>query len=198
MCNLIVAKIPNTNASKSSDQELSISLGAGSRTAFAEIYERYWSLLLSHAIKMLKDEEKAQDAVQDVFQMLWEKSPTLNIHTSLSSFLYTSLRYRILDKLKRDKIEDRFLNTLQTEIESGVSSTDDAMAEKEFARKIEEGLNMLPPKMRTVFELSRMNDYSYREISKELNLSENTVKKQISNSLKILRKSIQKGYLLIF
>lgn len=198
MCNLIVAKIPNTNASKSSDQELSISLGAGSRTAFAEIYERYWSLLLSHAIKMLKDEEKAQDAVQDVFQMLWEKSPTLNIHTSLSSFLYTSLRYRILDKLKRDKIEDRFLTTLQTEIESGVSSTDDAMAEKEFARKIEEGLNMLPPKMRTVFELSRMNDYSYREISKELNLSENTVKKQISNSLKILRKSIQKGYLLIF
>lgn len=193
-----MAKIPNTNASKSSDQELSISLGAGSRTAFAEIYERYWSLLLSHAIKMLKDEEKAQDAVQDVFQMLWEKSPTLNIHTSLSSFLYTSLRYRILDKLKRDKIEDRFLNTLQTEIESGVSSTDDAMAEKEFARKIEEGLNMLPPKMRTVFELSRMNDYSYREISKELNLSENTVKKQISNSLKILRKSIQKGYLLIF
>ena len=193
-----MAKIPNTNAPKSSDQELSISLGAGSGTAFAEIYERYWSLLLSHAIKMLKDEEKAQDAVQDVFQMLWEKSPTLNIHTSLSSFLYTSLRYRILDKLKRDKIEDRFLNTLQTEIESGVSSTDDAMAEKEFARKIEEGLNMLPPKMRTVFELSRMNDYSYREISKELNLSENTVKKQISNSLKILRKSIQKGYLLIF
>lgn len=193
-----MAKIPNTNASKSSDQELSISLGAGSRTAFAEIYERYWSVLLSHAIKMLKDEEKAQDAVQDVFQMLWEKSPALNIHTSLSSFLYTSLRYRILDKLKRDKIEDRFLTTLQTEIESGVSSTDDAMAEKEFARKIEEGLNMLPPKMRTVFELSRMNDYSYREISKELNLSENTVKKQISNSLKILRKSIQKGYLLIF
>lgn len=193
-----MAKILSTNASKSSDQELSISLGAGSRTAFAEIYERYWSILLSHAIKMLKDEEKAQDAVQDVFQMLWEKSPTLNIHTSLSSFLYTSLRYRILDKLKRDKIEDRFLNTLQTEIESGVSSTDDAMAEKEFARKIEEGLNMLPPKMRTVFELSRMNDYSYREISKELNLSENTVKKQISNSLKILRKSIQKGYLLIF
>lgn len=193
-----MAKILSTNASKSSDHELSISLGAGSRTAFAEIYERYWSLLLSHAIKMLKDEEKAQDAVQDVFQMLWEKSPTLNIHTSLSSFLYTSLRYRILDKLKRDKIEDRFLNTLQTEIESGVSSTDDAMAEKEFARKIEEGLNMLPPKMRTVFELSRMNDYSYREISKELNLSENTVKKQISNSLKILRKSIQKGYLLIF
>ena len=147
---------------------------------------------------MLEDEDIAQDVVQDVFQMLWEKNLTLNIHTSLSSFLYTSVRYRILDQFKRNKIEHSFLSTLRTEIESGVSSTDDAIAEKEFTRKIEEGLNKLPPKMRTVFELSRIHEYSYREISKELNLSENTVKKQISNSLKILRDSIKNGYCFFF
>ena len=193
-----MAKVPNKNVSKFSDQELSTSLREGSNAAFVEIYERYWSLLLSHAIKMLKDEERAQDVVQDVFQRLWEKKLIVNIHSSLSSFLFTSVRYRILDQLKRDKIEDRFLSTLQSEIEIGVFSTDDAIAEKEFAIKLEEGLNMLPTKMRTVFELSRIQEYSYREISKELNLSENTVKKQISNSLKILRKIIQKGYLLFF
>ncbi|MDO7743895.1 MAG: RNA polymerase sigma-70 factor [Pedobacter sp.] len=189
-----MAKIVNIDASKSSDQDLSLSLKAGSRAAFVEIYDRYWSLLLSHAIRMLQDEDIAQDVIQDVFQMLWEKHLTLNIHTSLSSFLYSSVRYRILDQLKRDKIEGRFLSTLQTEIESGVTSTDDSIAEKEFTKKIEEGLNKLPPKMRTVFELSRIHEYSYQEISKELNLSENTVKKQISNSLKILRNSIKKGY----
>ncbi|WP_442591441.1 RNA polymerase sigma factor [Pedobacter sp. AW31-3R] len=189
-----MAKIFNAETHKSSDKELILSLKEGKKTAFVEIYDRYWSLLLSHAIRMLQDEDIAQDVVQDVFQMLWEKHLTLNIHTSLSSFLYSSVRYRILDQMKRDKIEDRFLSTLQTEIESGVTSTDDAIAEKEFTRKIEEGLNKLPPKMRTVFELSRIHEYSYQEISKELNLSENTVKKQISNSLKILRNSIKKGY----
>lgn len=183
---------------KLSDQELLLSLKKGDRAAFAEIYERYWSLLLRHAIGMLRDEDKAQDAVQDIFQMLWEKSLDLTIHTSLSSFLYTSIRYRILDQLKRCKIEERFLSTLQTEIESGVTSTDDAIVEKEFARKIEEGLSKLPPKMRKVFELSRIHEYSYREISEELNLSDNTVKRQISNALKIMRESLKKGYIYIF
>lgn len=183
---------------KFSDQELVLSLKEGNRAAFAEIYERYWSLLLRHSIGMLKDESIAQDAVQDVFQMLWEKSLSLKIHTSLSSFLYTSIRYRILDQLKRSKIEDRFLSTLKTEIESGVASTDDTIAEKEFAKKIEDGLGKLPPKMRRVFELSRIYEYSYREISEELNLSDNTVKRQISNALKIMRESIKKGYLYFF
>lgn len=184
--------------SKSSDHELALSLKDGNRSAFAEIYERYWSLLLKHAIGMLKNDNLAQDAVQDVFQVLWEKHQVLDIHTSLSSFLYASVRYRILDLLKRHKIEDRFLSTLQSEIESGITSTDDAIAEKELARKIEEGLDKLPLKMRRVFELSRVYEYSYREISEELNLSDNTVKRQISNALKIMRESIKKGYFFLF
>ncbi|AOM79352.1 RNA polymerase sigma factor [Pedobacter steynii] len=180
---------------KSSDLELLLSLKKGNKTAYAEIYERYWSLLLQHAIGMLQDEDIAQDVVQDIFQMLWEKHPVLNIHTSLSSFLYTAVRYRILDQFKRSKIEDRFLSTLLTEMECAVTSTDDAIAEKEFARKMEYGLSKLPPKMRRVFELSRIHEYSYREISEEMNLSDNTVKRQISNALKIMRESVKKGYL---
>lgn len=143
---------------------------------------------------MFRNEQLSQDAVQDVFQMLWEKKVTLHVHTSLSSFLYTSVRYRILDQLKRDKVQNRFLSTLQTEIESSITSTDDAVAEKDLAKKIEQGLSNLPPKMRRVFELSRIHEQSYREIAEELNLSDNTVKRQVSNALKIMRKSIKKGY----
>lgn len=183
---------------KFSDQELVLSLKKGNRAAFAEIYERYWSLLLRHAIGMLKDEDKAQDVVQDIFQMLWEKHPTLNIHTSLSSFLYTSIRYKILDQLKHLKIADRFLSTLQNEIESAVNSTDDVLAERELAKKIEDGIKNLPPKMRRVFELSRTYEYSYREIAEELKLSDNTIKRQISNALKILRENVKKGYFFFF
>ncbi len=181
-----------------SDQDLVISLKNGNRDAFAGIYERYWSLLLTHAIRMLRDEDLAQDTVQDIFKMLWEKRTSLSIHTSLSSFLYTSIRYRILDQLKRHKIEDRFLSTLQTELECAVEIKDEAMLEKEFAQKLEAGLNQLPPKMRKVFELSRLHEYSYREISKELQLSENTVKRQISNALKIIRENLKKGYFYFF
>ncbi|MES2619254.1 MAG: RNA polymerase sigma-70 factor [Bacteroidota bacterium] len=182
----------------SSDHELLSLLNKGDRNAFAEIYERYWSLLLRHAIGMLNDEDDAQDVVQDIFQLLWEKRTELTIHTSLSSFLYTSTRHRILDRFKHHKVADRFLSTLQSEIEAATSSTDDTIEEKEFVKKFEEGLKQLPPKMRQVFELSRIHEYSYREIAKELDLSENTVKKQISNALKIMRKGLNRGLFFFF
>jgi RNA polymerase sigma-70 factor (ECF subfamily) len=52
---------------------------------------------------------------------------------------------------------------------------------------IEKEIAALPPKMREVFELSRKANLNYREISEKLNISDNTVKKQMSNALKILR-----------
>lgn len=180
-----------------SDQKLISLLEGGDRFAFAEIYERFWALLLHHAIKMLRDEVAAQDIVQDIFQMLWEKKAELNVHTSLSSFLYTSVRYKILNQLKHSKIESHYLSTLQTEIESAVSSTNDAMIEKEFAERIQNSLSQLPPKMRKVFELSRFQQYTYRQIAEELNLADNTVKRQISNALKIMRTGLDK-YLFLF
>jgi RNA polymerase sigma-70 factor (ECF subfamily) len=186
------------NYSEYSDLKLASFLKDGNRFAFVEIYERYWALLLRHAIGMLHDRDEAKDAVQDVFQMLWEKGGELDIHTSLSSFLYTSLRYRILKQLKHNKVADRYLSTLQNEIESGVASTDLRLEEKELAKRIEDGLNKLPPKMREVFELSRIHQYSYRQISDELHLADNTVKRQISNALKIMRQSLNKGLFFFF
>jgi RNA polymerase sigma-70 factor (ECF subfamily) len=52
---------------------------------------------------------------------------------------------------------------------------------------IEKEIATLPPKMREVFELSRKANLNYREIAEKLNISDNTVKKQMSNALKILR-----------
>ena len=52
---------------------------------------------------------------------------------------------------------------------------------------IEKEIAALPPKMREIFELSRKANLNYREIADRLNISDKTVKKQMSNALKILR-----------
>lgn len=183
------------NFSTLSDLELVGLIKEGHSKAFAEIYERYWALLLRHAIGLLKDEDEAKDIVQDVFKVLLEKGTSLEIHTSLSSFLYTSTRYRILNHFRHSKVAESYLATLQSELEPGLPSTDQIIEEKELTRLIENGLEKLPPKMREVFELSRINEYSYREISDKLNLSDHTVKRQISNALKIMRDSLNRGLL---
>ncbi|MNY50000.1 RNA polymerase sigma factor [compost metagenome] len=82
------------------------------------------------------------------------------------------------------------MDSLQLAIEEGECSTDNLVNEKELTKRIESELANLPEKMRVVFELSRKYDYSYKEIADELSITDHTVKKQMSNALKILRSRI--------
>ena len=68
--------------------------------------------------------------------------------------------------------------------------TDETIREKELKGIIEREIASLPAKMRAVFEMSRNENLSYKEIAEELCISDKTVKKQINNAIKILRKKI--------
>ncbi|GGH12301.1 sigma-70 family RNA polymerase sigma factor [Sphingobacterium alkalisoli] len=76
--------------------------------------------------------------------------------------------------------------TLSGLSKNGADSVDLYIEEKELAMRIEEGLAKLPPKMREVFELSRIDELSYSEIAEKLNITKHLVKKQMSNALKII------------
>lgn len=169
------------------DNQLARLLKTADHAAYNEIYNRYWGILYRHALRMLDDTDLAKDVIQDVFTMLWVKGKELELNTSLSSFLYASVRNRTMNQIDHSKVRDNYISSLETAIEEGEATTDLLLMEKELAKRIEAELSLLPEKMRRVFELSRIHDYSYKQISEELNISDNTVKKQMSNALKILR-----------
>ncbi|WP_084163801.1 RNA polymerase sigma factor [Olivibacter sitiensis] len=163
--------------------------------AFEAIYDRYWPKLFRMAFKFLKDQDEAKDITQDVFVALWTKSQDIVISKSLSSYLYAMLRNKLLNNIEKSKVRNEYLSSLEDYINAGELSTEMALREKELKNIIENGINKLPPKMRKVFELSRFFDYSYKQISSELNISENTVKKQMNNALNTLRTI--KGFILL-
>lgn len=169
------------------DWELLALLRAGKHAAYVVIYKRYWAILFRHALKMLKDDEEAKDVVQDVFTVLWTKGADLNVNVNLSSFLYSAIRNRVLDLIAKNKVRGNYLAQLDRFIDNGSFSTDDLIREKELAANIEAEIAHLPTKMREVFELSRKANFSYKQIAQELGISDNTVKKQINNALKILK-----------
>jgi len=170
-----------------SDQELNSLLRNGDHAAFTELYKRYWALLYRNARKMLGNEEDATDVVQEVFITLWEKAPSLLENNSLSSYLYSAVRNRIINQINRNKLKIRYLNSLKDFLEKGECVTDTTIRERELAESIEKEITLLPAKMRKVFDLSRKDNLSYKEIAKEINISEGTVKKQVHNAIKILR-----------
>ncbi|MBX2953693.1 MAG: RNA polymerase sigma-70 factor [Leadbetterella sp.] len=165
--------------------------------AFTEIYNRYKGVLFVHAYRMLENAEEAQDVIQDLFTMLWSRRSEIMITGSLSSYLYAAVKNRILDQMAKDRNRDRYIDSLAGFMEEGEYITDHQLRENELSHLIEKEVALLPAKMRQIFELSRLSNLSHKEIAAEMNISDKTVKKQISNALLILRKKIDVAFSLL-
>lgn len=179
------------------DQELAGLLKSGDQAAFAEIYERFWSVLFLHARNLLRENEEARDIVQELFTSLWNKGASLELNTSLSAYLYKAVRNKVFDHLKRKKVMNDYLQSLNEFMSESALIPDALIREKELAAIIESGISALPPKMREVFELSRKQHLSYQQIAEKLDISEHTVKSQVSNALRILRTKVGASAILV-
>jgi RNA polymerase sigma-70 factor (ECF subfamily) len=169
------------------DVELTKLLVSGDHKAFIEIYNRFQALLYVYACKITKDREEAEDIVQEVFIYLWDKRSTIILKSNISSYLYSAVRYKFFNLLDHKKIRTDYTKSFQNFLDAGEYITDNYIREKEFSQLIEKEISALPDKMREIFELSRRQNLSRQEIAEKLNISEKTVKNQISNALKILR-----------
>jgi len=177
------------------DNELAFFLKEGDNLAYTEIYNRYNAPLYMHAYKKLKIREEAKDVVHELFCKLWSNRSALVLTGSLSAYLYTAVRNRILDIIAHKQLESAYVVSLQDFIDKGHYITDFRVRESELAAIIEKEIASLPLKMAQVFVLSRKSHLSYREISDKLGISEQTVKKQVYNALKILK--VRLGYVFI-
>ncbi|POY38055.1 RNA polymerase subunit sigma-70 [Solitalea longa] len=176
------------------DQELFSLLKKADQQAFNEIYDRYWTPLYLHANRMLRDEDAAQDLVQDLFIWLFEKSEDLDINTSLSGFLYTAVRNRVFNAIKRNKLKDNYLIEIAAFADEMIDVADEHIHLKELAAIIEREIDFMPHKMKEVFNLSRKAHLSHKEIAEKLGISEHTVSTQIQRALLRLRKNKELQY----
>lgn len=170
-----------------SDQELIILLKAGNTIAYTEIYDRYFQLMFIFAYRKLNDEELAKDFVQELFTKVWMKKDAISPNGNLAQYLYISLRSRIFDYFAHQKVQSKFIDFLGTYAESTTEQTDHLIREKQLTAYIEGQIAKLPAKMRAVFELSRNEHMSNREIADHLNTTESNISQHISSAVKILK-----------
>lgn len=171
-----------------SNAKLTELLRSGDRFAFEEIYHRYKFILHNHAWQKTRNEEEAKDAIQEVFATLWAKHESINIGDNLAGYLYTSVRNHILNTIAHKEVQTRYISSIQQFMEEQTVITDHLVRENLLKALIEKEIAALPPKMREVFELSRKQHLSHKEIALIMGTTPETVKKQITIALKILRK----------
>lgn len=169
------------------EKDLIKKLQNGDRLAFEIIYHRYKGLLYVHASKQLKDQEEAKDIIHDIFSNLWQNRNTLSIRENLTAYLYQSVRNSVINVQLKSKRADEYIDSLHVFINHVQGDTDHRVREKMLVELIEQEIAALPPRMRSVFELSRKEGLSHKEIAQQLDISEQSVRSHVKGALKILR-----------
>lgn len=97
-------------------------------------------------------------------------------------------RNEALNFLSRDKVS---FDVLQESI-SALSADDVQLSveARDLRKRVTAALEQLPPQQRRVFELSRLNHLSYKEIAGEMDISEKTVENHLSRALKNIKKTL--------
>jgi RNA polymerase sigma-70 factor (family 1) len=168
------------------DDELFALLKQGHEAAFDELYSRYWAALLSAAWKRTGSREAAEEIVQDFFTQLWMRRESLEIHTNPAVYLFTAIKYKVLNYHMKEEVRRRYRNNLQADTQTD-HSVEDAVIARDLALRLEKEVQHLPLKCRAVFDLSRKQHKSHKEIAEILHISEKTVENHLTKALRLLR-----------
>lgn len=180
-----------TNDMSRSDSELVNLLIKGDEEAFNTLYQRHWAMVYQQVYRILRDDDECKDVVQEVFSNLWLKREQLAENTNIGAFLYVQGRNRVFNLIAKQRVRQDHLNSIAQFIEKADMHAINLLEEKEIIARIEREIDQLPPRMREIFILSRKEGHSHREIADVLGLSEQTVKKQVQNALKIIKPKFQ-------
>ncbi len=176
----------------------------GNKETFHFIFTKYYLALYYYAKKITGSKENAEEAVQNTFLKLWEKPEILNIEKSLDSYLYKAVYNNCLNLLKQLQVKKKYTDNYRRRIQDAedfykitAENGQAILIANELHEKIESSINKLPKQCKEIFNLSRKEGLKNKEIAEKLEISLNTVTKQISIALSRLRKSLRQ-YLSLF
>ncbi|MGJ1536295.1 RNA polymerase sigma factor [Sphingobacterium multivorum] len=170
-------------------------LADGDEAIFSQVYESYWEDLFKYVMRILNDLDETADIVQESFISFWEIKAQVPRIRSLKAYLFILARNKAFKRLKEKLKNQHLVEQMSSFYAEHGATSPESMELKELSDWIDTEINKLPERMREVFILSRKQYLSYQEIAQLLNISDQTVKKQIYNSLKFLRQHIDPAYL---
>ena len=160
-----------------------------------EVYERmfaeWYSNLYRYAFSVLKDAVAAEEVVQSVFCLIWEKRERLQLHTSLKAYLFGCVYHECVNWMRQQKkARTHLLHLWHSTSRQMANGANAGIEYGELEKRLDKALNELPERCRAIFFLSRMGQLGYKEIAMQLGISVKTVEGQMSKALKHLRKRL--------
>jgi len=169
------------------DEQIALRLSKRDEAAFEQVFKTHYKNLHAYAFTILKDEDEAEEMVQQVFFKLWERSEHLSFSGPIAAYLYRAVHNESLNFIKHQKVKAGHQLQVAYSMKNKSEQAQPRMIRKELENKFREALNELPEQCRTVFQLSRFEDMKYKEIADKLEISVKTVENHMGKALKLLR-----------
>lgn len=162
----------------------------GNEAVFETVFRQYYAPLCQYARSMLGDADEAEEVVQSMFLAIWERRESLLITTSLKSYLYRAVHNRCLSRLSQQANQASHRKLAATELYAEATSPTQSLLHDELSSRLQRAIGQLPEQCRRVFELSRFEELSYKEIADKLGIATKTVENQIGKALRLLRSEL--------
>ena len=178
------------------DSKIITLLKAGNIEAFEKVFFSFSDRLYYFAIRYLRNQQDAEEIVQDVFVKLWENREKINQDLSFSGYLFTIARNTIFNQNRKKVNEQVYQNYVRTFLDNSSSKTEDDLIYSDIKNIVDKVVDEFPPQRQLIYKMSREKGLSYREIAQELNLSERTIEAHIRIALKTLTKVLDDHFVL--
>lgn len=165
-------------------------LALGDVNAFEMVFRTYYQPLCNYAYSFLQDKAEAEEVVQSVFLMVWEKREGLEIRTALKPYLYAMVRNACLNALKHQKVRQRHAGEVLSDGEEVHDPVTQSVISDELQRRIAEAMERLPEQCRLVFKMSRFEELRYADIARQLKISVKTVENHMGKALRLMREQL--------
>lgn len=161
-------------------------IAAGDRAAFEALFRLHYRPLCAFAMGYLKDGDKAEDLVQELFLRLWLDREKHGGVVHVKAYLYASVRNRCINATQ--------ITRRLVPLEEGThAAAEPTMAEDEHQERIarvQAAVAALPPERQRIFVLCKYEGLKYQQIADRLGISVKTVENQMGKALKDLRSEL--------
>ena len=150
---------------KSTEKKTIREIRKGNIRTFELLFRDYYEELCLYANHYLKDMDLSEEAVQDVFFVIWQKRENLRISDSLKAYLYVSTRNKCLKMLRSERMANQYSNYVKNSASQSVATPVDELNARELDALIDRTINQLPERTREIFRMNRFQGLKYSEIA---------------------------------
>ncbi|WP_428667345.1 RNA polymerase sigma-70 factor [Runella sp.] len=163
----------------------------------ALLFQQYYPMLCSHAVRYVSSKAIAEDIVSDIFYEFHSQHLYHTITTSFRAFLFTSVRHRAFDYVRSEMRRNTSLDSANQFLSPAASEPDSIIQYEELYHDVENAINNMPLKRRQIYVMHRFEGKKYQEIAVELNLSLRTIEAHLYQAIRQIRTSLKDKWLIL-